>query len=131
MKSFEMNLQVVENKKGERVERTYKTELKIVDDITFSEIVDFIADVKSTWKRAMDAVKKGNWMELEVVVSAYDNWLTDKDLVQKSFDRWVSAPTEEQDEDGIYLRADTRYTAPERDMYITKDTLKDMAFTLN
>ena len=130
MKFFEMNLQVVESKKGELIEKTYKTELRISDETSFSDIVDFMEDIKNIWKRAKSAVKRGHWMELEVIVSAYDNWLTDEELIRKSFDRWVSVPTEEQDEDGIYLRADTRYTAPERDMYLTKDTLKDLAFTL-
>lgn len=130
MKSFEMNLKIVETKKGERVERIYKTELKITDETCFSEIVDFMGDIKNIWKKSMNAVKRKNWMELEVIVSSYDNWLTGKPLVQKSFDRWVSVSSEEQDEEGIYLRADTRYTPPESDMYLTKDTLKDLAFTL-
>lgn len=130
MKFFEMNLQVVESKKGERIEKTYKTELRVSDETSFSDIVDFMEDIKNIWKRAMSAVKRNHWMQLEVVVSTYDNWLTDKPLVQKSYDRWVSVSTEEQDEEGIYLRADARYTAPERDMYLTKDTLKDLAFTL-
>lgn len=87
MKSFEMNLKIVETKKGERVERTYKTELKITDETCFSEIVDFMGDIKNIWKKSMNAVKRKNWMELEVIVSSYDNWLTGKPLVQKSFDR--------------------------------------------
>lgn len=130
MKFFEMNLQVVESKKGERIEKTYKTELRVSDETSFSDIVDFLEDVKSIWKRAMGAVKRDNWMELEVIVSSYDNWLTDEPLVQKSFDRWVSVPLQKQDSEGIYLRADERYTEPERDMYLSKDTIKDLAFTL-
>lgn len=130
MKCFRINLQVVESKKGERVEKTYETELKVQDEMNFSDIVDFIEDVKNIWKRAMNAVKRGNWMELDVIVSFYDNWMTGKKLVQKSFDRWVSAPVECQDETGIYLRPDVNFTEPERDMYLTKDILNDLAFTL-
>ncbi len=130
MKFFEMNLQVVESKKGERIEKTYKTELRVSDETSFSDIIYFLKDIKTIWKRAMSAVKRGNWLELEVIVSSYDNWLTDEPLKQKSFDRWVSVPLEEQDSDGIYLRADERYTNPARDMYLSKDTLKDLAFTL-
>lgn len=79
----------------------------------------------------MTAVKKGYFMEMEVIESAYENWLTDKPLVQKSFDRWVSVPTEYQDEESIYMKADEKYTESCRDMYLTKDLLKDLAFTLH
>lgn len=130
MKFFEMRLQVVESKKGERIEKKYDTGLRVSDETNFSDIVDFLDDIKNIWKRAMGAVKRGNWMEMEVVVSTYDNWNTDEPLKQKSYDRWVSAPVEAQDQEGIYLSADTRYTRQERDMYLTKDTIRDLAFTL-
>ena len=130
MKSFEVKLLVKDRKKGEIVEGTYTAEIRMEDSTQFSEILDFMDSVKNIWKKGRSAIKRGSWMELEVVVSAYDNWLSDKPLVQKSFDRWVSVPVEEQDEEGIYLRADTRYTDEHRDMYLSKDIFKDLAFTL-
>lgn len=131
MKSFEINLIIRENRKNGTVESKFKAELKITDELNFSEIVDFIDSVKGIWKKAMTAVKKGYFMEMEVIESTYDNWLTDKPLVQKSFDRWVSVPAEYQDEEGIYMKADEKYTESCRDMYLTKDLLKDLAFTLH
>ena len=130
MKSFEVKLLVKDRKKGEIVEGTYTAEVRMEDSTQFSEILDFMDNVKTIWKKGRKAIERGSWMELEVVVSAYDNWLSDKPLVQKSFDRWVSVPVEEQDEEGIYLRADTRYTDEHRDMYLSKDIFKDLAFTL-
>ena len=131
MKSFELKLKVDEIRRREAIERTYTAEIKLTDETSFSEIVEFLEDAKKIWKKGMNAIKAGFHMEMEVTEAAYDNWLNpEKRLIQKSFNRWVSVPTQEQDGDGIYLRADTRYTDECRDMYLTKDTLKDLAFTL-
>ncbi len=131
MKSFEIKLVTRENKKNGTVESSFKAELRITDELNFSEIVEFVDNIKGIWKKAMAAVRKGSFMEMEVIESTYDNWMTDKPLVQKSFDWWVSVPAENQDEEGIYLKADERYTPVHRDMYLTKDLLKDLAFTLH
>lgn len=133
MKNFELNLKIEEIRKiGETVQRVYNAELILTDDTNFSDIVKFIEDIKKIWKKGMAAIKSGYWMELEVIESTYDNWLdTEKELVTKTFNRWVSIPVDEQDGEGIYLRADTRYSDDEyRDMYLTKDILKDLTFTL-
>ncbi len=130
MKSFEIKLVTRKNKKNGTVESSFGAELKITDELNFSEIVELIDDIKGIWKKAMAAVRKGNFMEIEVIKSAYDK-MTNKELVQKSFGRWVSVPVEDQDEEGIYLKADERYTAESRDMYLTKDLLKDLVFTLH
>lgn len=131
MKSFELKLKVDEIRRHEAIERRYEAEIKLTDETSFSEIVEFMEEVKKIWKKGMNAIKAGLYMELEITESTYDNWLSpDKNLIQKSFNRWVSAPTQEQDDEGIYLRPDTRYTDECRDMYLTKDTLKSLAFTL-
>lgn len=131
MKSFEMKLKVDEIRRRETTERTYKAEINLTDDISFSAIVEFLEDIKKIWKKGMAAIKAGFYMELEVTEAVYENWLEpEKNLIQKSYNRWVSVPTHEQDGEGIYLRADARYTDECRDMYLTKDTLKDLAFTL-
>lgn len=131
MKSFEMRLKVDEIRRRETTERTYQAEIKLTDNTDFSEIVEFLEDIKKIWKKGTAAIKAGFYMELEVIEAVYQNWgEPEKDLIQKSFNRWVSVPTHEQDGEGIYLRPDTRYTDECRDMYLTKDTLKDLDFTL-
>lgn len=131
MKSFELKLKVDEIRRRETTERTYKAEINLTDSTDFSKIIEFMEDIKKVWKKGMAAIKAGFYMELEVTEAVYENWLEpEKNLVQKSYNRWVSAPTHEQDSEGIYLRPDTRYTDECRGMYLTKDTLKDLAFTL-
>lgn len=131
MKAYELRLKVDEISRREMTERTYKAEIRLADNTTFSEIVEFLEDVKKVYKKGMAAIKAGFRMELEVTEAVYENWLEpEKDLILKSFNRWVSVETYEQDNEGIYLRPDTRYTEEHRDMYLTKDTLKDLAFTL-
>lgn len=127
MKNFELRLKVDEIRRRETTERTYKAEI----NTDFSEIVEFLEDIKKIWKKGTAAIKAGFYMELEVIEAVYQNWgEPEKDLMQQSYNRWVSVPTHEQDGEGIYLRPDTRYTDECRDMYLTKDTLKDLAFTL-
>lgn len=131
MKNFELRLKVDEIRRRETIERTYKAEINLTDNTDFSEIVEFLEDIKKIWKKGMAAIKAGLYMELEVTEAVYQNWEDpEKDLIQKSYNRWVSVKTDEQDGDGIYLRPDTRYTDECRDMYLTKNTLKDLAFTL-
>lgn len=127
-----MRLKVDEIKRRETTERTYKAEIRLSDDTNFSEIVEFIDDIKKIWKKGMTAIKAGFHMEMEVTEAVYENWIEpEKELIQKEFDRWISVPLEKQDSDGIYLEADKRYTSECRDMYLTKDILKDLAFTLH
>lgn len=130
MKSLDVKLTVIETKKNGTVVSSLNAELLITDDLKISAILSFFDDVRNIWKKAMMAVKKCNFMEMEVLESSYDNWMTDKELVQKSFNRWVSVPIEKQDAEGIYLIPDERYTTPNRDMYLSKDLLNDLSFTL-
>lgn len=132
MKNFELNLKVNEIRYGETIERTYKAEINLTDDTTFSEIIDFLEGIKKVWGNGMVAIKAGFCMELEVIEAVYKNYgAPEKDLIQESFNRWVSVPTPNQDNNGIYLKPDTRYTDKCRYMYLSKDTLKDLAFTLH
>lgn len=131
MKAYKLELKVNEVSQKKETEKIYRAEINLADSTTFSEIVKFLDDVKRVYKKGMTAIKTGSQMELEITESVYENWLEPgKELIQKSFNRWVSIPTHEQDDQGIYLRPDTRYTEEHRDMYLSKDVLKDLAFTL-
>lgn len=130
MKSFKMNLKVSEYKHPEWKTVETNAEINISDRTSFAELVEFGDNIKKTWRKAMRAIKAGSSVELEITESTYDNWCDpDKPLVQTSFNRWFC--TEEgQNDEGIYLRPDERYTESFRDMYLTKDVLNDLAFTL-
>lgn len=54
MKSFKINLIIRENRKNGTVESKFKAELKITDELNFSEIVDFIDSIKGIWKKSND-----------------------------------------------------------------------------
>lgn len=68
MKFFEINLITRENRQNRTVESTFKAELKITDELRFSEILDFMNSVINIWKEAMTAVKNFNFIEIEVTL---------------------------------------------------------------
>lgn len=68
MKFFEINLITRENRQNKTIESTFKAELKITDDLRFSEILDFINRVIDIWKEAMTAVKNCYFIEIEVTL---------------------------------------------------------------
>ena len=130
MKSYEMNLEVSAFKNGVATTEKQSAEINLSDDTRFESILDFMDSVKAVWKRARKAIKSGDRITMEVIVSTYEGWSNpDEKLRQTSFDRWYC--TEEgQDDEGIYLRPDIRYTDAYRDMYLGKDVLRGLAFTL-
>lgn len=130
MKTFKITLTTKVNKKGETVEQTFTADLRLDNNVAFSEMVEFFESVKNLWKKAMTASKKGSYIDMEVVTATYENWHNpNKPLITKEFNRWTFTGYND-DQDGIYLQADTRYTPAHRDMYLTKDVMKDLAFTL-
>lgn len=135
MRRITLELVVHEKKNvdGALVKKVYRTELKITDELKLLDIVKFLDLVKVIWKKSMNAVKAENRFELEIIEAVYESYLMDKSLTltQKSFNRWVSVPVCDQDEDGIYLQADGECTSCYRDMYLTKDLLSDLSFFLD
>ena len=79
----------------------------------------------------MQASRRGDYMEMEVIQAAYEGRIDElkQDLEQKDFDRWYFRGRN-KDADGIYLDADSRYTSPSRDLFLSKDVLKDFCQTL-
>ena len=124
MKTYLMRLRVFKNKAGFKVETTYNTGICLGDKSNLMDVLDFQNNAKKIWKKAMKAVKEKNQMQLSIEASAYDG------LDQISLDRWVSIPVEEQDNEGIYLKADKTFTDPEMDMYLGKDVLRDLEDTV-
>ena len=132
MKNYIVRLETVTTKKNSETKCKYKAELDLCDDMRFSEIMEFTDQVKMIWRKAMQASRRGDYMEMEVIEAAYAGRLDElkEELEQKNFDRWYFEGRNYEDTDGIYLQADTRYTPAQRDMYLTKDVLKDLCSTL-
>lgn len=124
MKFYSMRLCISKNKKGLKVETAYHTVVCLGDESNFIDILCFQDNAKKIWKKAMNAVREKMPMQLSVEVSVYD------ELNNNSFNRWVSVPVEEQDDKGIYLRADEKYTDPNIDMRLGKDVLRDLEYTV-
>lgn len=109
---------------------TYKAEIRFDDAATLAELFEELEKVKEIYRVAQKAIKDGRQFELEItdhVMDKKDDWRS------ISFDRWVSAPLNDQDDTGgVYLRPDTKYTRESRDMYLasSKTLFKDLGFTL-
>lgn len=131
MKNYIVKLETVTTKEKSELRCKYRAELDICDDMRFSEIMEFMDQVKTIWRKAMQASRRGDYMEMEVIQAAYEGRIDElkHDLMQKDFDRW-SFRGRNEDADGIYLDADPRYTSPSRDMFLSKDVLKDLCLVL-
>lgn len=108
----------------------YMATIRFEDTASFADLVEELEKVKEIFKISQKAIKEGRWFELTItdhVIDKADDWRT------VSFDCWVSAPLADQDDNGgVYLRPDTRYTSESRDMYLasSKTLFKDLGFTL-
>ena len=136
MKSITLTLFTEKATKNGTENGKYTAELRLYDDTRFSEILQFQKDVKKLWNRAIKAINNETFLEFEITQSTYDNWLTDKPPKQTSFDRWYGTSSNQylderwKDEWGIYLKADEEYTAPERDIFLSRNVLEDLAEAL-
>ena len=131
MKNYIMKLETVTTKEKSELRSRYRAELDICDDMRFSENEEFTEQVMMIWEKAMQASRRGDYMEMEVIQAAYEGRIDElkHDLEQKDFDRWYFRGRN-KDADGIYLDADSRYTSPSRDLFLSKDVLKDLCQTL-
>lgn len=128
MKQIDIVLKAEETYRNKKVNMEYKAETSFGNDTSFSQVLDFLDEAKKIWKHAMRLSKKGIYIKLEVTEFTYKKD-SEGSLISTNFDRWYFEGYNE-DTEGIYLSADTRYTKAERDMYLSKNVLRDLAFTL-
>lgn len=120
MRSYDIELKV-SSYGNPSVELEYKANLKYSDDATISDMKRFIDSYKKIIAAALKASKKGNFMCLTVSRSSYDNWGdSSKELKQKDFDFWKFEGYNDNEE-GIHLNPDQRYTAEHHDLWLTKN----------
>ena len=122
MKSFGFSLEYTKYTKNGKREIRIEKDIDIDDDTTFSEVSDWLAALKSAVAEAVRVTKKGDTFCFELTRGIYENWKSDKPLVQKSFDAWRGAYLS-QDEEGVYLPPNTKYTRETWDLYLTPKTL--------
>lgn len=122
MKSLSFELEYTKYSKSGTREIKIKKDLNIGDETTFAEVSEWLAALKSAVAEAVRVTKSGNTFIFQLSRGTYDNWHSDKPLLQKSFDCWNTYGTE-QDEEGVYLSPDTRYTCETWDLYLTPKTV--------
>lgn len=108
MKQIDIVLKAEETYRNKKVNMEYKAETSFGNDTSFSQVLDFLDEAKKIWKHAMRLSKKGIYIKLEVTEFTY-----------------------KKDSEGSLISTNfARYTKAERDMYLSKNVLRDLAFTL-
>lgn len=108
MKDYELTLKTMGSKKD--IELKAKLETR---DFTIRQLAKFLEDLKVINKQIKTAFKNGDKVEFEIISSDYEY---KPSLQQLNFDRWIFEGYLE-DETGIYLNPDTRYTDECRDIW--------------
>lgn len=126
MKSLSFKLAYTKYMKSGRREITIEKEIQIDRDTTFGDVAEWLDALKKAVAEAVRVRKSSNTYSFELVRSTYTGWHHSEDapLVQRSYDRWT-AYGEEQDEEGVHLNPDTRYTMEYWDLYLTPKTLME------
>jgi hypothetical protein len=90
-------------------------------------LLQFTEKLQEVWKEAMKATKRGDYMELTIsrTVNSWDPQEVARTWKQEAFDYWTFEGYNE-DLEGIYLAPDTKYTAAECDLYLTKNILESL-----
>ena len=68
MKNYIVKLETVTTKEKSELRSRYRAELDICDDMRFSENEEFTEQVMMIWEKAMQASRRGDYMEMEVIV---------------------------------------------------------------
>lgn len=128
MVTYDVELRVQGWYKGEQRETTISADLRVRDDSAYKDTVEFMNKVKKIWTRAMKEHKRDNYVELTVCMAKYNNYSDDgAGLTQTGFRMWKSY---EVDETGIYMCDDSRYSRGDRDVYLTKNVVNELASVL-
>ena len=61
MKNYIVKLETVATKEKSELRCRYRAELDLCDDMRFSEIMEFMDQVKTIWRKAMQATRRGDY----------------------------------------------------------------------
>lgn len=130
-KTIRATLVVTRIKRDERHESTYTVCTDFSERTTVGDVADFIDGMKKIWTTAVNAAKRGDALNMDISAAVYSRG-DGGVLKTESYNRWYVRNADdvstERGEEGIYLVPDTRYTEESRDMFLSRDILRDMAF---
>ena len=124
MKSYEFTLEYSHDGKAGRREIKVSRRLYSDNSTTMGDITDWIGALRKAVAEATRATKRGEAITMELCVATYDRWDEGNTPTrQTGFHRWITQ--EPQDEFGVHLMPDIRYTPEHWDLYLTPKTLLD------
>lgn len=136
-KTISATMCIIRTARGERHESTYEVYTNFNEKTTVGEIADFVEGMEKLWRTAITAAKSYknlNDITMDISEAVYNLGEDGHDFKTESYDRWYMRNMDdiclEKGEESIYLVPDTRYTSENRDMCLTKNVLRDMAFTM-
>lgn len=129
-KNIRVSLEIIRYKRGEEHTSKYEYTVTFGSETRMSEVVGFMNDMTALWRKAIAAAK--DWENTSVINMDISQYVFDSDKSEcEHYDRWYLRNKEDittdKDEAGIYLCPDTRYTSENRDMFIGRNVLHDMA----
>lgn len=135
-KVIRVELEIKRRARGEEHTSKYEASIWMNDQTTVSNIADFVDDMHKLWGKAMAAAKNSANVpdiNMEICEAVYEHE-PGSEFKTGLFNRWYLRDMEDistmKGEESIYLVPDDRYTDPVRDMSISKNILRDMAFTM-
>ena len=136
-KNFDLEVEAVWRKDMQEYQWRNSVKLECSEDTHFSDIVNFLNKVK----KIVSKIKKiygqyGDDATYKLIFTEYVySYTPETGGKMVEYNRWVFENVGESvsdiDEEGIYLRPDTRYTEETHDMYISyKNPLEGIIFTI-
>ena len=110
--SFEIHYSV--NKRNCYVDVLRKAELTFDWDTELNSVFKFMKDLAGVLHSYKYCAKKGERCKVTLSIGRYTH--AQDQVVTESFDYWIFDDFAD-DETGFYLRADERYTSPDRDIW--------------
>ena len=108
MKAYTLRFESTTIKKGMKCDLMREARLELEDNTKLTDIREFLNGVKLIYKE----IKKC-YNEIRVCRVEFSIWRSNSN----NYDEWNFNDFPE-DSDGIYLRANEKYTEPERDLYL-------------
>lgn len=119
-RSYTMHFKTNQYKNGVSITIERKADLELGVYTSFDDILRFESDVKKILNAVKKAYRNGDYIEVDLCVANYQTDYHDDggfDNKQLTFDRWYYEGLQDN-EDGLHLNADERYTEPSHDLWL-------------
>lgn len=134
--SYTLELEVVQVKRDKEVRTKYQTSCTLGGYHTLADVVDFAQKTKTIYNKAVQALQKGYYVNLEFSYAVYAPTREVQSVIgrQLNFRFWefkghcLDLGYEIGDKiEGITLALDKQYTDGDAEIYLTKNTFEDIA----